>query len=36
VNGHKAETVRRTVEDFLASHPDYPLMLKRKILMNVR
>jgi aminopeptidase N len=33
--GHPAEKVRETVEEFLASRPDYPLMLKRKILMNV-
>jgi aminopeptidase N len=33
--GHPAETVRETVEEFLASRPDYPLMLQRKILMNV-
>jgi aminopeptidase N len=33
--GHPADVVREMVEEFLASRPDYPLMLKRKILMNV-
>jgi aminopeptidase N len=36
LGGHDAETVRREVDAFLAEHADYPLMLKRKILMNVR
>jgi aminopeptidase N len=35
-NGHSPETVREVVDQFLSAHPDYPLMLKRKILMNVR
>jgi aminopeptidase N len=33
--GHPAEKVREVVDAFLAVRPDYPLMLKRKILMNV-
>jgi aminopeptidase N len=33
--GHSADKVRETVDKFLAARPAYPLMLKRKILMNV-
>jgi aminopeptidase N len=33
--GHPADKVRETVDEFLAARPAYPLMLKRKILMNV-
>jgi aminopeptidase N len=35
VSGHRLDTVRRIVDEFLAARPDYPLMLKRKIWMNV-
>jgi hypothetical protein len=33
--GHPADKVRKTVDEFLAARSAYPLMLKRKILMNV-
>jgi hypothetical protein len=33
--GHPADRVRETVDEFLAARSAYPLMLKRKILMNV-
>jgi aminopeptidase N len=33
---HTQKTVHKVVDAFFAKHPDYPPMLKRKILLNVR